>query len=152
MPEILKGCVSNCVLHYTAVVSMNLLTIPAAFPVLITAALLSNPVSAGGRLVNQCIQWPASLFNPRLRTRASVVPSTTCAPGMDLAAWEHWLDTHTSTTRERGAVRLLIVAPRSTVSQRPLPRTSIGKGPSCDAPRARYEFEWVHGLMALFAK
>ncbi len=49
MPEILKGCVSNCVLHYTAVVSMNLLTIPAAFPVLITAALLSNPVSAGGR-------------------------------------------------------------------------------------------------------
>jgi cardiolipin synthase A/B len=71
-------------------------------------AILKNPVSSTARVLNLGLQWPASLFGPRLRTRASAIPSLTSAPGMDLAAWEQWLDKHTGTVRERGSLRLLI--------------------------------------------
>jgi cardiolipin synthase A/B len=71
-------------------------------------AILKNPVSSAGRLLNLAVEWPASLFHPRLRTRGSGIPPVTNAPGMDLAAWERWLDTHTGTVRERGSLRLLI--------------------------------------------
>ncbi len=71
-------------------------------------AILKNPVSSVGRLLNQVTQWPVSLLHPRLRTRATVIPAVTNAPGMELAAWEHWLDSHTRHARERGSVRLLI--------------------------------------------
>jgi len=71
-------------------------------------AILKNPVSSIGRLFNQLTQWPASFLNPRLHTKASVIPPLTNAPCMDLVAWERWLDSHTGTVRERGSVRLLI--------------------------------------------
>ncbi len=71
-------------------------------------AILKNPVSSAGRLLNLGIQWPASLFHPRLRSRGEVVPLVTNAPGMDLVAWERWLDAHTGTVPERGSLRLLI--------------------------------------------
>jgi cardiolipin synthase len=71
-------------------------------------AILKNPVSSTARLLNLGIEWPASLFNPRLRTKATEIPPVIPASGMDLAAWEHWLDTHTGTVRERGSLRLLI--------------------------------------------
>lgn len=71
-------------------------------------AILKNPVSSAARLLNLGIQWPASIFGPRLRTRASEVPSLSSASGMNLAAWEKWLDGHTGTERERGSLRLLI--------------------------------------------
>jgi len=71
-------------------------------------AILKNPVSSTARLLNFCVQWPASLFGPRLRNKASEIPSLTAAPGMDLIAWEHWLDAHTGTAPERGSLRLLI--------------------------------------------
>lgn len=71
-------------------------------------AIIKNPVSSAGRLLNLALQWPASLFGPRLRTKASSIPSLTPATGMELSAWEHWLDDHSGTTRERGSLRLLI--------------------------------------------
>lgn len=71
-------------------------------------AILKNPVSSADRLLNLGLQWTASLLGPRLRTKARVSPSLTPAPGMELAAWEHWLDDHTGTTRERGSLRLLL--------------------------------------------
>jgi len=71
-------------------------------------AILKNPVSSTARLLNFCVQWPASLFGPRLRKKASEIPPLIAAPGMDLLAWEQWLDAHTGTARERGSLRLLM--------------------------------------------
>ena len=50
----------------------------------------------------------ADLLSPRLRASSSAIPPLTNAPGMDLAAWEQWLDRHTHTPREWGSMRLLI--------------------------------------------
>jgi phosphatidylserine/phosphatidylglycerophosphate/cardiolipin synthase-like enzyme len=69
---------------------------------------LKNPVSASGRTVNQFLQWPLTVLSPRLRAGSSAIPPLTNAPGMDLAAWEYWLDRHTHTPRERGSMQLLI--------------------------------------------
>ena len=69
---------------------------------------LKNPVSSSGRTVNQFLQWPLTVLSPRLRASSSTIPPLTNAPGMDLAAWEQWLDRHTHTPRERGSLRLLI--------------------------------------------
>jgi phosphatidylserine/phosphatidylglycerophosphate/cardiolipin synthase-like enzyme len=71
-------------------------------------AILKNTVSSAGRLLNLAIQWPASLLGPRLRTKASTIPALTPGAGMELGAWEQWLDDHSGTTRERGSLRLLI--------------------------------------------
>jgi phosphatidylserine/phosphatidylglycerophosphate/cardiolipin synthase-like enzyme len=71
-------------------------------------AILKNPVSSTARLLNFCVQWPASLFGPRLRNKGSEIPSLSAAPGMDLVAWEQWLDADTGTAHERGSLRLLI--------------------------------------------
>ena len=46
-------------------------------------AILKNPVSSVGRLLSQGTQWPASLLNPLLRTRASVIPPVTNRPGIE---------------------------------------------------------------------
>jgi cardiolipin synthase A/B len=69
---------------------------------------LKNPVSSSGRTVNQFLQWPLTVLTPRLRAGSSAVPPLTNTPGMDLAAWEQWLDRHSHTPRERGSMRLLI--------------------------------------------
>lgn len=70
-------------------------------------AFLKNPVTTSVRVVNQVIQWPRSLF-PRLAHPKSEIPALTHAPGMDLAAWEQWLDHHAHAPREQGSLRLLI--------------------------------------------
>lgn len=70
-------------------------------------AFLKNPVTTSARAVNQVLQWPRTLF-PRLTHPKSEIPPLTHAPGMDLAAWEQWLDHHAHAPRERGSVRLLI--------------------------------------------
>lgn len=69
---------------------------------------LKNPVSSSARTLNQIIQWPLTLFGPRLRANKAPIPPLAHAPGMDPAAWEQWLDEHTHTKRELGSVRLLI--------------------------------------------
>lgn len=71
-------------------------------------SFLKNPISSSTRTVNQALQWTATLFEPRLRSRGSPGPLSTNAPGMDLAGWEQWLDKHTDTPRERGTIRLFI--------------------------------------------
>ncbi len=71
-------------------------------------AILKNPVSSAGRLLNLAVQWPASLLGPRLHTKASTIPPLNPVPAMELATWEQWLDDHTGTSRERGSLRLLI--------------------------------------------
>jgi len=69
---------------------------------------LKNPVSSSGLTLNQFLQWPLTVLTPRLRAGSSAVPAVTNAAGMDLAAWEQWLDDHTHTPREQSLMRLLI--------------------------------------------
>ena len=72
-------------------------------------AFVKNPISSSGRTLNQWLQWPLTLLSPRLRAdRAGIPPVVAQEPGMDLAAWERWLDQHTHTRQERGSMRLLI--------------------------------------------
>ncbi|HWN93865.1 MAG TPA: phosphatidylserine/phosphatidylglycerophosphate/cardiolipin synthase family protein [Methylomirabilota bacterium] len=69
---------------------------------------LKNPVSSATRTIHQGVQWTGTFFDPSLRDRASTIPPlTTNAPGMDLVAWEQWLDQR-FTARERGSIRLLL--------------------------------------------
>jgi phosphatidylserine/phosphatidylglycerophosphate/cardiolipin synthase-like enzyme len=70
-------------------------------------AFLKNPISSSTRAVNQAVQWPQTVF-PRLTRPKSKIPPLTHAPGMDLAAWEQWLDRHAHAPREQGSLRLLI--------------------------------------------
>lgn len=71
-------------------------------------AFLKNPVSSASRTLHQCCQWMATFSEPQLRQLSSTVPPVGNAPGMDLTVWEQWLDCHTRTPRERGAIRLII--------------------------------------------
>jgi hypothetical protein len=69
---------------------------------------LKNPVSASARTFHQWLEWPLTVITPRLRANRETIPPLTNASGMDLAAWERWLDQHTHTWRELGSLRLLI--------------------------------------------
>jgi len=71
-------------------------------------AFLKNPVSSATRTVHQGLQWAGTFLEPRLRQRTSGIAPLTNEPGMDLIAWEQWLDRHTGTPRERGSLRLLV--------------------------------------------
>ena len=71
-------------------------------------SFLKNPISSTTRSLHQAFQWAGTFLEPKLRSRGSTIPPVTNAPGMDLNAWEEWLDKHTGTERERGAIRLLI--------------------------------------------
>ena len=71
-------------------------------------AFLKNPVSSTTRTVHQGVQWTGTIIEPRLRDKGTTFPELTNAPGMDLIAWERWLDRHTDTPRERGSIRLLL--------------------------------------------
>ncbi len=71
-------------------------------------AFLKNPVSSSLRTLNQGLQWTRLLLRRHLRVRSSTIPPLTLAPGMDLVAWEQWLDRNTGSRRELGSVRLLI--------------------------------------------
>ncbi len=71
-------------------------------------AFVKNPLSSSARTLNQWLQWPLTLLIPRVHAGAFTIPPLTNAPGMDLAAWEQWLDRHTSARREQGSIRLLV--------------------------------------------
>ena len=43
-----------------------------------------------------------------MRERTKALPALSNEPGMDLIAWQQWLDRHTAWPRELGSVRLLI--------------------------------------------
>jgi cardiolipin synthase len=71
-------------------------------------ALVKNPVSSVGRLVNIVGQWLATLVTrARPSTDVPVAPLAPAAP-MDPAAWERELDQLTGTRASRGSIRLLI--------------------------------------------
>ncbi len=69
-------------------------------------ALLKNPISSLGRLVSTSFQFLANQVRPRLRSLPGVVPPVREGIGMNLAAWEEWLDEATGTRRSRGTMRL----------------------------------------------
>lgn len=70
-------------------------------------AFLKNPITSSTRAVNQVVQWPLTLLHRQANPK-SEIPPVTHASGMDLAAWEQWLDHHTHAPREQGSLRLLI--------------------------------------------
>ena len=70
-------------------------------------AFLKNPISSSLRTINQLIQWPQTAF-PRETHPKSEIPPLNHGPGMDLPAWEQWLDHHARAPRERGSLRLLV--------------------------------------------
>jgi cardiolipin synthase len=71
-------------------------------------AFVKNPISSSARTLHQWLQWPLSLLSPRLRANRRVIPPIASGTGMDLPAWEQWLDEHTHTRREPGSLRLMI--------------------------------------------
>ncbi len=70
-------------------------------------ALVKNPVSSAGRLVNTVFQTLAGLIGTGLHSYRTPPPPLAHAPGMDLAVWEKHLDQVTGTRADRGSVRLL---------------------------------------------
>ncbi len=71
-------------------------------------ALVKNPVSSAARLADLGIQTATRFLRLPLPKFAREVPPVAHAQGMDLAAWEQWLDHYTGTRREEGSLRLLI--------------------------------------------
>ena len=71
-------------------------------------ALLKNPISSIGRLGNFTLETVTQFVRLPLPHAGKGIPPVTQAKGMDLAAWEGWLDHHTGTRREQGSLRLLI--------------------------------------------
>jgi cardiolipin synthase len=71
-------------------------------------ALLKNPVSCAGRLLNIGAQTTARLTAPRLPSFDRSVPGLAGTPGMDLVDWETSLDKMTGTKRDLGSIRFLI--------------------------------------------
>lgn len=71
-------------------------------------ALLKNPVSSAARLADLGIETLARFLRLPLPKSAQPLPPPAHRPGLDLAAWEAWLDRYTGTRREEGSLRLLI--------------------------------------------
>jgi len=71
-------------------------------------ALLKNPVSTVGRLLNTVAQSFARLATPRLPSFDTSAPALTGTGGMDLVEWETYLDKVTGTKRDLGSISLLI--------------------------------------------
>lgn len=74
--------------------------------------LVRTPVSSAARLIDlgaatvlRCLRWPFLSW-----TASSGPPAS--ASGMDLAAWERWLDRETGTRCEPASLQLLIDGPR----------------------------------------
>jgi cardiolipin synthase A/B len=71
-------------------------------------ALIKNPISSAGRLLNILAQWLATwATRSGPSSGVPVVPLANAAP-MELASWERQLDRVTGTHTSRGSVRLLI--------------------------------------------
>jgi cardiolipin synthase len=71
-------------------------------------ALIKNPVSSAARLVDLGLQTAVKVLRFPLPKPATEAPPLAQTNGMDLAAWEKWLDHYTGTQLEGGSVRLLI--------------------------------------------
>ncbi len=71
-------------------------------------AVLKNPVSSAGRLVNIFGQWLSTWATRHKPSTQVPVPPLAQAPPMNLSSWEGDLDHLTFTRRTRGAVRLLL--------------------------------------------
>jgi len=71
-------------------------------------AVLKNPVSSVGRLVNIFFQWIATWTSRGLPSIDEPAPPLAHAAPMDLAAWERELDRRTGEVASRGSIRLLI--------------------------------------------
>lgn len=72
-------------------------------------AILKNPFSSVGRLLSRARQTVGNLVGPRLRSNKNGFPPVKPgADGMNLRAWESWLDRHTGTKQEKGSVRFLV--------------------------------------------
>lgn len=71
-------------------------------------ALLKNPVSSVGRLLNTGVQSFARLATPRLPSFSTSAPALTGTGGMDLVEWETYLDKVTGTKRDLGSISFLI--------------------------------------------
>ena len=70
-------------------------------------ALAKNPVSSITRLADLGLETAVVLLHLRL-PRSTTFPPVTQSNGMDLVAWEKWLDRYTGTRLEEGSIQLLI--------------------------------------------
>jgi cardiolipin synthase len=71
-------------------------------------ALLRNPLSCAARLGDLGIQTATRFLRMPLPKFMGPPPPVKRTGGMDLGAWERWLDQHTGTRREQGGLRLLV--------------------------------------------
>jgi phosphatidylserine/phosphatidylglycerophosphate/cardiolipin synthase-like enzyme len=71
-------------------------------------ALVKNPFSSATRLANLAVQTAIKVLHFPLPKPTPDVPPLVHTNGMDLAAWDQWLDDYTGTHREDGAINLLI--------------------------------------------
>ncbi len=71
-------------------------------------ALIKNPVSSVARLADLGAQTAGLLLRLPLPKLAPEIPALARTNGMDLGAWEKWLDRYTNTRLEDGSLRLLI--------------------------------------------
>lgn len=71
-------------------------------------ALLKNPVSAAGRLLNLGYHALARVLTPPLPTFKGAVSALNVGPGMDLEGFERTLDRITHTRQTSGSARLLV--------------------------------------------
>ena len=69
-------------------------------------ALLKNPMSSAARLADLGIATAVRFVRIPLPKPAASVPPLSQAAGMDLAAWESWLDRYTGTRLEEGFLKL----------------------------------------------
>jgi len=71
-------------------------------------ALIKNPVSSAARLVDLGVQTGVKILQFPLPKPVTDVPPLARTNGMDLVAWEKWLDRNTGTRQEKGSLQLLI--------------------------------------------
>jgi phosphatidylserine/phosphatidylglycerophosphate/cardiolipin synthase-like enzyme len=71
-------------------------------------ALIKNPVSSAARLADLGLESAVQLLRLPLPKPATEAPPLAQTNGMDLGAWEKWLDRYTGTHLEDGSLRLLI--------------------------------------------
>jgi cardiolipin synthase len=71
-------------------------------------ALIKNPVSSAARLVDLGFMTVVRFLRLPLPKPGTQTPPLGHGPGMDLPAWENWLDTYTGTRRQDGSLQLQI--------------------------------------------
>lgn len=71
-------------------------------------ALIKNPVSSAARLADLGVETLVKFARLPLPKPRRHVPSLARTNGMDLAAWEAWMDRYTGTRRQAGSLQLLI--------------------------------------------